>query len=151
MSVSCPVISLDRQGLCGPEDNGGLLSQVQVRIRTGVLGLPDPMLSAAWGRGGQSLHPALSPRTFGIWLHLGQKSHLAVSCHSMLPCSVTSVVSLWIAACQAPLSMGFSRQEYWSGLPFPPPGDPPHPGIKPVSLMSPALVAGSLPLAPNDQ
>ena len=37
-----------------------------------------------------------------------------------------------------PLSMGFSRQEYWSGLPFPSPGDRPHPGIKPASLMSPA-------------
>ena len=37
-----------------------------------------------------------------------------------------------------PLSMGFSRQEYWSGLPFPSPGDLPHPGIKPASLMSPA-------------
>ena len=35
------------------------------------------------------------------------------------------------AAHQAPLSMGFSRQEDWSGLPFPPPGDPPDPGIKP--------------------
>ena len=43
------------------------------------------------------------------------------------------------AACQAPLSMGFSRQEYWSGLPCPPPGDLPDPGIKPASLMSPAL------------
>ena len=37
-------------------------------------------------------------------------------------------------------SMGFSRQEYWSGLPCPPPGDLPHPGIEPVSLRSPALV-----------
>ena len=46
------------------------------------------------------------------------------------------------AACQAPLSMGFSRQEYWSGLPFPPPGDLPV-----FSLTSPAL-AGSLPLVP---
>ena len=34
---------------------------------------------------------------------------------------------------------GFSWQEYWSGLPYPPPGDPPHPGIKPMSRMSPAL------------
>ena len=41
---------------------------------------------------------------------------------------------------QAPLSMGFSRQEYWSGLPFPPPGDLPNLGIEPASLMSPALV-----------
>ena len=40
---------------------------------------------------------------------------------------------------QAPLSMGFSRQEYWSGLPCPPPGDLPDPGIKPISLMFPAL------------
>ena len=43
---------------------------------------------------------------------------------------------------QAPLSMGFSRQEYWSGLPFPSPGDLPHPGIKPES---PALQADDLP------
>ena len=43
------------------------------------------------------------------------------------------------AACQAPLSMGFSRQEYRSGLPFPPPGDLPDSGIKPMSLESPAL------------
>ncbi|ELR52587.1 hypothetical protein M91_18885, partial [Bos mutus] len=43
---------------------------------------------------------------------------------------------------QAPLSMGFSRQEYWSGLPFPPPGTLPNPGIEPVSLKSPALAGG---------
>ena len=40
-------------------------------------------------------------------------------------------VTLWAVAHQAPLSMGFSRQEYWSGLPCPPPGDLPNPGIKP--------------------
>ena len=40
----------------------------------------------------------------------------------------------WTVACQAPLSMGFSRQEHWSGLPFPSPGDLPDPGIKPMSL-----------------
>jgi len=44
--------------------------------------------------------------------------------------------------------MGFSRQEYLSGLPCSPPGDLPNPGIKPMSLMSPAWAAGSLPLAP---
>ena len=42
--------------------------------------------------------------------------------------------TLWTVAYQAPLSMGFSRQEYWSGLPFPSPGDLPDPGIEPVSL-----------------
>ena len=40
-------------------------------------------------------------------------------------------VTLWITACQTPLSMGFSRQEYWSGLQFPAPGDLPNPGIEP--------------------
>ena len=50
--------------------------------------------------------------------------------------------TLWIVAHQAPLSMEFSRQEYWSGLPFPSPGDLPHPGIEP---RSPALKADSLP------
>ena len=48
----------------------------------------------------------------------------------------------WTIAHQAPLCMGFSRQEYWSGLPCPPPGDLPYPGIKPVSLRSPALAGG---------
>ena len=47
--------------------------------------------------------------------------------------------TLWTTALQAPLSMGFSRWEYWSGLPCPPPGNLPNPGIKPASLMSPAL------------
>ena len=44
--------------------------------------------------------------------------------------------------------MGVSKQEYWSGVPWPPPGGLPDPGVKPASLMSPALAAGSLPLAP---
>ena len=48
----------------------------------------------------------------------------------------------WTVACQAPLSMGFSRQDYWSVWPFPPPGDLPNPGIEPGSL---ALQADSLP------
>ena len=55
--------------------------------------------------------------------------------------------TLWTIARQAPLSLGFSRQEYRSGLPFPSQGDLPDPGIKPTSLLSPASV-GSLPLAP---
>ena len=48
----------------------------------------------------------------------------------------------WTVAYQAPLSMQFSRQEYWSGLPFPSPGDLPDPGIKLASLVSPALADG---------
>ena len=50
-------------------------------------------------------------------------------------------VTPWITACQAPLSMGFSRQGYWSGLPFPSPGDFPDPGTEPGS---PVLQADSL-------
>ena len=46
----------------------------------------------------------------------------------------------WTVAGQAPLSMGFSGQEHWSGLPFPPPGDLPDPGIEPPSPESSALV-----------
>ena len=60
-------------------------------------------------------------------------------------CSLSPVwlfTASWTVACQTPLSMGFSRQEFWSGLPFPPPGDLLDPGIEPESLTSPAL-AGS--------
>ena len=56
--------------------------------------------------------------------------------------SCPTLVTPWTVACQAPLSMGFSRQEYWSVLPFPSPGDLPDSGIKP---RSPKLRADSLP------
>ena len=51
-------------------------------------------------------------------------------------------------ASQAPLSMGFSRQEYWSGLPFPPPQDLPDPGIESTSLVSLALAGGFFTTVP---
>ena len=54
---------------------------------------------------------------------------------------------LWTVAHQVPLSMGFSRQECWSGLPFPTPGIFPNPGIEPESLASLALQADPLPLS----
>ena len=57
--------------------------------------------------------------------------------------SCLTLETLWTVACQAPLSTGFSRQEYWSGLPFPTPGDLPNQGIEPVPL---ALQVESLPL-----
>ena len=64
--------------------------------------------------------------------------------HAVLSCfnCVQLFATLWTVAHQAPLSMGFSRQEYWSGLPCLPPGDLPDPGIEPGSLMSPALAGG---------
>ena len=67
---------------------------------------------------------------------MDKKGHACMlSCFS----HVWFFVTLWTIAHQGPLSQGFSRQEYWSGLPWPPPGDLPGPGIKPASLMSPAL------------
>ena len=70
--------------------------------------------------------------------HLCGPMHLCVC--------VLSWVRLFATPCavahQAPLSMGFLRQEYWSGLPFPTPGDLPNPGIKPTSLVFPALRGG---------
>ena len=64
----------------------------------------------------------------------------------MLSRSVMSdSVTHWTVAHQAPLSVGFSRQEYWSELPFPSPGDLPNPGTKPKSSVSPALKANSSP------
>ena len=61
---------------------------------------------------------------------------------SLVAKSCMTLATLWTVAHQAPLSMEFSRQEYWSGLPFPSPGDLPDPGIEPGS---PALQADSLP------
>ena len=57
--------------------------------------------------------------------------------------------TLWNVTCQAPLSMGFSRQEYWRGLPCPPPGDLPDTGIKPVSFMSPTLAGRFFTTSPT--
>ena len=61
---------------------------------------------------------------------------------SLIAKSRPALASPWAVACQAPLSMGFSREEYWSGLPFLSPGDLPDPGIEPTSLASPALAGG---------
>ena len=55
---------------------------------------------------------------------------------------VQLLATIWTVACQFPLSMGFSRQAYWSGLPRPPPGDLPDSGIEPTSLVSSVLAGG---------
>ena len=59
--------------------------------------------------------------------------------HTHMLSHVRFFVTLWTVACQAPLSMGFSRHEYWSGLPFPTPKDLPDSGTESASLTSPAL------------
>ena len=69
-----------------------------------------------------------------------EKSHY--TCAYICVCTLSHTwlfVTPWTVNCQAPLSMEFSRQEYWSGLPFLPPGDLPNPGIEPTSLVSAAL------------
>ena len=72
----------------------------------------------------------------------------------ILPCvlshfsPVQLFATLWAVAHLSALSMGFSGQESWSGLPHPPPEDLPDPGIEPSSLSSSALQVGSLPLVP---
>ena len=67
-------------------------------------------------------------------------------CVFVLSCSAVQLfMILGTGACQAPQSMGFSRQEYWSRLSCPPPGDLPEPGIESVSAVSLALQVDSLP------
>ena len=72
-----------------------------------------------------------------------------LNCFSCVPtlCDpVATKTHVTLCNLSVPLSMGFSRKDYWSGLPCPPPGDLPHPGIEPTPLMSPDWQAGSLPL-----
>ena len=80
----------------------------------------------------QETLPAASPRGLLLCgrLHAESLSHVRLS------------VTLWTVARQAPLSVGFSRQEHWSGLPCPPPGGLPDRGIEPASLTAPALAGG---------
>ena len=67
--------------------------------------------------------------------------HCAVLCCAKLLHRDQLFRTLWTVTCQASLSMRFSRQEHWSGLPCPPPGDLPDPGMEPASLTSPALAS----------
>ena len=71
-----------------------------------------------------------------LWVAFGVGHVLSCFSHVWL------FASPWSVAHQASLSMGFCRQGYWSALPCPPPGDLPVPGIKPASLMSPAMAGG---------
>ena len=78
---------------------------------------------------------------FLICLHSTSFSPYPFKFLHVLSCSIISdsFVTAWTVACQASLSMEFSRQEHWSELPFSSPGDLPHPKIKKVSLVPPAL------------
>ena len=69
--------------------------------------------------------------------------------HAQLLSHVQLFVTTWTVAHQAPLPMEFSRQECWSELPFPTPGYLPDSGIKPLSVVPPALVSGFFTTAPS--
>ena len=87
------------------------LRKIHSRVLFKIGALDIPRGSSALG---SSFHSLLVP--FLVW----ELSEVAQSCLFATP---------WTAACQAPLFMGFSRQQYWSGLPFPSPGDLPNPGL----------------------
>ena len=78
--------------------------------------------------------------------HFASDSNWSLTSNSSIWVKLLSHVLLfatpWTVPCQAPLSMGFSRQEYWSELPFPLLGDLPNPGIEPMSPASPVLACG---------
>ena len=82
----------------------------------------------------------------GAW---GKEGACQICVHAQWISHVRLFATPWTIPCQAPLSMGFSRQEYWSGLPLPSPGYLPYPGIEPVS---PALAGGfSITEPPGDR
>ena len=95
-----------------------------------------------------------TPRVMPFVHFLWKRSHKTLSqsfnwLACMCACSVVSDSAIpWTVACQAPLSMGFSRQENWNGLPFPSPGDLTHSGIEPVFPASPAMQAHSFTTEP---
>ena len=87
--------------------------------------------------------PVSSQHTPTITLLLDSLSPSPVRFHApqdrVCACQVQLCMTPWTVACQIPLSMGFRRQKYWSGLPVPTPRDLPNPGIEPASLASPTL------------
>ena len=99
----------------------------------------------------------LSKYSWLIILYYFQMYHIAIQDFSRLYSIFVVLVlsrvwlfeNLWTRALQAPLSMGFPRQEYWSGLPFLTPEGLPHPGIEPESFASPALTGGFFTIMPH--
>ena len=118
-------------------DPGARAAEVVLALRAGALAV----LRRARGGHRQHSHPPEARSVYGYLRHLCMWTS---ACVCMLSCfsHFRLFAILWAVACQAPLSMGFSRQEYWSGLPCPPLGDLPGPGMEPVSLVSPALLLG---------
>ena len=127
--------------LCSPMDSSVSGSSVhgilQARILEWVI---HSLLPGSSPPMDQTQVSCIAGRFFTIWA--AREAHMFSYCMLSLFSHVQLFVTSWTVARQAPLSMGFSRQEYRSGLPCPPPGDLPNLGIKPASLMSPALAGG---------
>ena len=86
------------------------------------------------------LEPAtFTPASGPLLLPLSDVPSLLLCVPAQMLTHVRHLANQWTASHHALLSMGFSKQEYWIGLPCPPPGDLPHPGIKPSSPVAPAL------------
>ena len=113
------------------------LEDITVRVQEGWFGTSSPGSyprapgGLPYWRSGKSLSPLDLENLLSLWEEPGKlkKEVTCAQSHSRIQLSGTP----WTAAHQAPLSMGLSRQEYWSGLPFPPPGDLPDPGLNPTS------------------
>ena len=109
-----------------------------------------------WDSEGPQVQELLSPWIWGVWSTRLYDAllHGVLVCVCVRVCVYESLSCVWLfvppwtVTHQSPLSMGFSRQEHWSGLPFPSPGNLPHPGIKP---RSPALHVDSLPSEPPEK
>ena len=116
------------------------LGWVLVRALSGLLKEPFlqwPFLTAcAWEKETSGVFSSSCKDT--SWIGSGFHPYDLISCFS----HVRFFVTLWTVAWQALLSLGFSRHECWSELLCPPPGNLPHPGREPISLMSPALAGG---------
>ena len=115
--------------------------------------LPSEPVVASGGCWLPQLVPVLSPDVLTLYhMHLAHVLRFHSIASSLYLClgtrSCPLFVTPWTVAHLASLSIGFSRQEYGCRLPFPPPGDLPDPGVEPMSLVSPALQADSLPAEP---
>ena len=101
------------------------------------------MIDLQWDKAGK-LQPTAKQGSQTAFVLLVKFSKIPIWLSCILSCfnHVQLFVMLWTRACQASLSLGFSRKEHWSGLPSPPPGNLSNPGMEPASFKSPALAAG---------
>ena len=92
--------------------------------------------------------PETNMKLYVNYISINKVNFIFIRTHAKLQSHVQLCATLWTVSCQAPLSMEFSRQEYWSGLPCPPPGDLPDQGLNPHLLCLLHWQAGSFPLVP---